>query len=142
MALAPIDISATFRGGNPYPVLAEYRRHDPVHVVTDSNSGQREIYLFRHADCLQVLRDPRLGVEWRRLEQEMWGEALADATPQTFGEMAALFCSSAILPLTRGFAASPTWPSLLARSPGSDPTSSVSRLPWRRGCATETNRLT
>ncbi len=71
LEIAPFDVNAIFAGGNPYPALARYRRESPVHVQTRSWKGEEnfppklDIFLFRHADCMTWLRDPRLG-HWER----------------------------------------------------------------------------
>src|SRR6185437_14692981 len=51
---------------NPYPTLAYFREHEPVH---ESPFGTW--MLFRYDDVLRVLRDPHLSVE----------DAKADAPP-------------------------------------------------------------
>ncbi len=58
MSLLPTGIQLTaldpqFRE-DPYPVLAELRKHDPIHH--DTQLGR---YFFtRHDDVLEILRDP------------------------------------------------------------------------------------
>lgn len=71
LEIAPFDVNAIFAGGNPYAALARYRRESPVHVQTRTWKGEEsfppklDIFLFRHADCMTWLRDPRLG-HWER----------------------------------------------------------------------------
>jgi cytochrome P450 len=69
--IAPFDVNATFAGGNPYPDLARFRHQSPVHIQARTWDEQGEtppkvdVFLFRHADSLTWLRDPRLG-HWER----------------------------------------------------------------------------
>ncbi len=54
-------IEEVFAEGNPYPHYAWFRRHQPVHVGESGwPLGHPTIYLFRHAEVVQWLRDPRL----------------------------------------------------------------------------------
>jgi cytochrome P450 len=71
LEVASFDVNATFAGGNPYPVLARYRHESPVHLQPRTWEEQEDqptkidVFLFRHADCMTWLRDPRLG-HWER----------------------------------------------------------------------------
>jgi len=87
--LPPFDIASTFRDGDPYPAYARYRAGDPVHVVADDRVN---VYLFRHADCMALLRDGRLGREWNDPDD---GHRLPrnqpSLEPDSFGAVASLF---------------------------------------------------
>jgi pimeloyl-[acyl-carrier protein] synthase len=89
-ALPPFDFETAYRDGNPYPAYARYRTHEPVHVVEherETGDPVREVFLFRHADCIAWLRDNRLG-------REHGGSNGVDAvqrSPGVFGEMAGMF---------------------------------------------------
>ncbi len=55
------SIEETYAIGDPYPHYAWFREHDPVHVGEPGwPLGHPQIWLFRHADVMQWLRDPRL----------------------------------------------------------------------------------
>ncbi|MGC4107595.1 MAG: cytochrome P450 [Thermomicrobiales bacterium] len=69
------DIAEAFATGDPYATYAWFREHDPVSVGPMQEWGAPDVSLFRHADVLRLLRDNRLGKEWRRL-------APPDATPE------------------------------------------------------------
>jgi cytochrome P450 len=60
------DVQSAFADGVPYDQYAWYREHDPIHVGEPRDWGPA-IYLFRHADVLKLLRDQRLGKEWRKV---------------------------------------------------------------------------
>jgi pimeloyl-[acyl-carrier protein] synthase len=62
--LAPFDPEAEELRDDPYPILAEYRRGDPVHWGLPGVPGVPGAwYLFAHHDCEFVLGDPRFGKE-------------------------------------------------------------------------------
>jgi hypothetical protein len=48
---------------DPYPLYARLRENDPLH----RSYAVRGWILFRHADCVEVLRDPRFSADDRRL---------------------------------------------------------------------------
>jgi cytochrome P450 StaP len=53
---------------DPYPHYAHYREQDPVHRAPTANPiFPEQWFLFRHADVLAALRDPRLGRDWHRV---------------------------------------------------------------------------
>ena len=53
---------------DPYPHYAHYRERDPVHRAPAANEiFPEQWFLFRHADVLAALRDPRLGRDWHRV---------------------------------------------------------------------------
>ncbi len=55
------SVEATFRDGNPYPDYAWFRQHDPVHRGAPGwPLGHPEVFLFRHADVMRVLKDGRM----------------------------------------------------------------------------------
>jgi pimeloyl-[acyl-carrier protein] synthase len=55
------SVEEVFADGHPYPHYAWFRRHHPVHVGEPGwPLGHPTVYLFRHADVVQWLRDPRL----------------------------------------------------------------------------------
>ena len=57
----PLDLlSADFRK-DPYPTLARARKEEPVH---QDNLGIW--YVLRHADCVALMKDPRLGRDLRK----------------------------------------------------------------------------
>ncbi len=58
----PFSFEDVYADGNPYPHYAWYREHDPVHAGEPAGwlFGHPSIYLFRHADVMQWLRDPRM----------------------------------------------------------------------------------
>ncbi len=81
------DIEAAFADGNPYPHYAWFRENDPVHAGEPSwPMGHPGIYLFRHADVMQWLRDGRMlrtpnslpEVQAMR-EQEQWEPPARDS---------------------------------------------------------------
>ncbi|GAB1510343.1 cytochrome P450 [Actinophytocola sp. KF-1] len=62
--LARFDMGADVLKTDPYPTYARYRAADPVHWGHTSLAGYAGAwYLFRHADAIAVLRDPRFGKE-------------------------------------------------------------------------------
>jgi cytochrome P450 len=64
---------------DPYPLYARYRERDPVHWGRSSLAGYDGAwYLFRHADAIAVLRDPRFGKARRTVE---FGDDKQVATP-------------------------------------------------------------
>ncbi len=55
------SIEQAFAEGNPYADYAWFRAHDPVHVGEPGwPLGQPQVFLFRHRDVMQWLRDPRM----------------------------------------------------------------------------------
>lgn len=61
-APAPFDPSDPALLSDPYPLYARYRGDDPVHWGLPALVGYPGAwYVFRHADALTVLRDPRFG---------------------------------------------------------------------------------
>lgn len=69
--IEPFNFGTTYAHGNPYPTYAYYRAVDPVHIQPregqDGRPNWLDVYLFRHADCMTALRDPRFG-KWERPE--------------------------------------------------------------------------
>src|SRR5215475_1205348 len=52
---------------DPYPHYAHWREREPVHrAPTRHPIFPEQWFLFRHADALAALRDPRLGRDWHR----------------------------------------------------------------------------
>src|SRR5262245_56176225 len=52
---------------DPYPHYAHWRAREPVHrTPTPHPLFPEQWFLFRHADALAALRDPRLGRNWHR----------------------------------------------------------------------------
>ncbi len=65
---------------NPYPHYARLRETDPVHRAPTANPiFPEQWFLFRHADVLAALRDPRLGRDWHRVAP---GRSAAPALPE------------------------------------------------------------
>jgi cytochrome P450 len=91
--MPPFDMAATYRDGNPYPTYAEYRAHDPVHIVREGDRNSPEaatnVYLFAQPDNVAWLRDSRLGKEWRKLRADDSG--YTPPTANSFGHMASMF---------------------------------------------------
>ena len=53
---------------DPYPHYARFRETEPVHrAPTGHEIFPEQWFLFRHADVLAALRDPRLGRDWHRV---------------------------------------------------------------------------
>ena len=60
-------IETAYATGDPYDTYAWFRAHDPVHLGEPREGGHPAVHLFRHADVMRLLRDPRLGKEWHKL---------------------------------------------------------------------------
>ena len=61
------DPSAPAVLADPYPHYAHWRARDPVHrAPTQHPIFPEQWFLFRHADALAALREPRLGRDWHR----------------------------------------------------------------------------
>ncbi len=86
--IEPFNFATTYAHGDPYPVYAFYRDVDPVHVQPreghDGHPGWLDVYLFRHAECMTALRDPRFG-KWER------PEGAPPPEPDTFQAVASNF---------------------------------------------------
>ena len=55
---------------DPYPHYAHWREADPVHrAPCPSPIFPEQWFLFRHADVVAALRDPRLGRDWHRVSE-------------------------------------------------------------------------
>lgn len=55
------DIHAAYAEGDPYPHYAWFREHDPIHIGEPSwPLGHPNLFLFRHADVMAWLKDPRM----------------------------------------------------------------------------------
>ncbi|MGN6032299.1 MAG: cytochrome P450, partial [Thermomicrobiales bacterium] len=61
------DIGEAFATGDPYATYAWFREHDPVSFGPERDWAPPAANLFRHRDVYRLLRDNRLGKEWRRL---------------------------------------------------------------------------
>ncbi|MGC4193231.1 MAG: cytochrome P450 [Thermomicrobiales bacterium] len=61
------DIAEAFATGDPYATYAWFREHDPVSFGPEREWASPPVSLFRHADVFRLLRDNRLGKEWRKL---------------------------------------------------------------------------
>ena len=61
------DIAEAFASGDPYATYAWFREHDPVSFGPERDWAPPTASLFRHADVSRLLRDARLGKEWRRV---------------------------------------------------------------------------
>jgi cytochrome P450 len=75
---------------DPFPHLAELRRHDPVH-----HSPLGPWILFRHADVFRLLRDPTLSVDDRNADLSDSPRAAMFA--EAFGDQAEAARSTSIL---------------------------------------------
>jgi cytochrome P450 len=55
------SVEEAYAEGDPYSHYAWFREHDPVHLGQPGwPLGYPQIWLFRHADVMRLLRDPRL----------------------------------------------------------------------------------
>jgi cytochrome P450 len=73
---------------DPYPHYARYRELDPVHrAPTGHPIFAEQWFLFRHADVLAALRDPRLGRDWHRVAPGRSAAAVLPAPLRALVEM-------------------------------------------------------
>ena len=78
--LEPFDPAFPELRADPYPVYHRYREREPVHWGVSGLAGYPGAwYLFRHADVVAALKDPRLGKARRQVNYE--GEAQPAAAP-------------------------------------------------------------
>jgi cytochrome P450 len=80
-----------FAEGNPYPHYAWFRANDPVHTGEPGwPFGHPTVWLFRHADVMPWLKDPRM---IRRASQlpELRAEGWEPPAPDTWGYVADRF---------------------------------------------------
>ncbi len=57
-------------GGDPYPAYAWFREHDPVHVGEPGwPTGRPQVMVFRYADVMQGLKDPRMIRQFNKLPE-------------------------------------------------------------------------
>jgi cytochrome P450 len=89
------DVQAAFADGNPYPHYAWFREHEPVHAGEPGwPLDHPRIFLFRHADVMRWLKDPRVVrrasqlAEVRALRAE---QAWEPPAPDTWGHVADRF---------------------------------------------------
>lgn len=69
IALERFDPATPELREDPYPLYHRYRSLDPVHWGVSGLAGYAGAwYLFRHADVVSVLKDPRLGKERRQVK--------------------------------------------------------------------------
>jgi cytochrome P450 len=76
------DIREAFDKGQPYAHYTWFRDNDPVHVGTEPAwpLGHPYVSLFRFDDVMNLLRNPEVGVEGRRLAAE--ARPAGDPAPQ------------------------------------------------------------
>ncbi|HEU0301874.1 MAG TPA: cytochrome P450 [Longimicrobium sp.] len=78
--LEPFDPAFPELRADPHPVYRRYREREPIHWGLSGLAGYPGAwYLFRHADVVSVLKDPRLGKARRQVNYE--GEAQPAAAP-------------------------------------------------------------
>ncbi len=64
------SVQEVFAGGDPYPHYAWFRAHDPVHVGEPGwPVGEPQVVLFRYADIMKWLRDPRMIRQFNKLPE-------------------------------------------------------------------------
>lgn len=86
------SVKEAYAVGDPYSHDAWFREHDPVHAEQPGwPLGHPQIWLFRHADVMRWLRDPRLVM---RVDDIPEFQALRESDPReepaqdTFGFVA------------------------------------------------------
>lgn len=77
---------------DPYPLYHRYRERDPVHWGVSGLAGYAGAwYLFRHADAVSTLKDPRLGKARRQVSYGPDGAATPPEAPPPVPEAARPF---------------------------------------------------
>lgn len=77
---------------DPYPIYHRYRELDPVHWGVSGLAGYAGAwYLFRHADAISLLKDPRFGKARRQVKFAERADGVAPDAPPPVPEVARPF---------------------------------------------------